>query len=106
MKAAHLCIVVRLDLPLGYRVAQAVHGADAFRDAHPEEYRRWHEESNTVAVLGAVDEDHLVELFARAPFFGVPAATFEEPDLAGSTTVLVLGPHPATHKLTGPLPLL
>lgn len=101
-----LYVIVRGDLPPGARVAQAVHGAHEFSEAHPEKYRIWRADSNTVAILGARDEAHLDEMRDKAEMYGIPAATFREPDLGDSTTVLVLGPHPATRKITGRLPLL
>jgi peptidyl-tRNA hydrolase len=106
MRAPKLCVIVREDLSPGYKVAQAVHGGHAFADAHPADYRVWRGKSNTVTILGARDEAHLDEMRDKAEMYNIPYATFREPDLGDATTVLVLGPHPATRKITGRLPLL
>jgi peptidyl-tRNA hydrolase len=106
MTTPRLCVIVRGDLPPGARIAQAVHGAHEFSEAHPDDYRAWRNASNTVAILGARDEAHLVEVQDQAEMYGIPTATFREPALDDSTTVLVLGPHPATRKVTRGLPLL
>lgn len=106
MTTPRLCVIVRGDLPPGARTAQAVHGAHEFAEAHPDIYRSWRQESNTVAILGARDETHLHEVEDQAGMYGIPTATFQEPDMGNSTTVLVLGPHPATRKVTKGLPLL
>lgn len=106
MTTPRLCVIVRGDLPPGSRVAQAVHGAHEWADLHPDDYRAWRETSNTVAILGVKDEAHLVEVQEQADLYDIPFATFQEPDMGNSTTVLVLGPHPATRKVTKGLPLL
>lgn len=101
-----LYVLVRSDLGPGPRVAQAVHGTDEFRDMHPGLHAQWRKDSNTVAVLGVQDEAHLNTVREQAERYGVPFATFREPDLANASTVLVLAHHPATKKITGRLPLL
>jgi peptidyl-tRNA hydrolase len=87
-------------------VAQAVHGAHEFADRHPNDYKSWRSKSNTVAILGARDEAHLVEVKDQAEMYGIPTATFREEGLGDSMTCIVLGPHPATRKITRHLPLL
>jgi peptidyl-tRNA hydrolase len=101
-----LYVIVREDLSPGARVAQAVHGAHGFADAHPTEYARWRSDSNTVAVLGAQGEPHLRYLMEMARTWDIPHASFQEPDMAGASTVLVLAPGPASQRLTRGLPLL
>lgn len=101
-----LTVIVRTDLGSGPRVAQAVHGAHEFADAHPTIYAQWRRESNTVAILGAADEAHLVRLTEMAGAFDISHAIFREIDMGDAQTVLVLAPHPATRKVTAGLPLL
>lgn len=106
MGVPKLTVIVRKDLDHGPRVAQAVHGAHEFADAHPAIYARWRRESNTVAILGAADEEHLARLTKAAGDYNIPYAIFREEDLGGSQTVLVLAPHPAARKVSAGLPLL
>jgi len=101
-----LTVIVRTDLSLGARVSQSVHGAHEFADRHPQIYAQWRRESNTVAILGAADEAHLVRLTKMADAFDIPHAIFREIDMGDAQTVLVLAPHPATRKVTAGLPLL
>ena len=102
-----LYVLVRSDLSSGARVAQALHGLDEYRDAHHEHHTAWRKTSNTVAVLGVRDEEHLAEITAKAEQYGIPCAVFREPDFGDAQTVLVLnGAHPSTRRLTSRLPLL
>ena len=103
---AKLYVLVRSDLSMGARVAQAIHGARQFAAEHPIIELDWFQTSNTVAVLDVRDEAHLLDLTERADVFGIPHATFREPDMGDSTTVRVLGQHPNTRRITSSLPLL
>lgn len=106
MTVPKLYLLVRSDLSPGARVSQAVHGQDEFRSEHPETHAQWRLDSNTVAVLGVRDLEHLMELIDLADMYEIPCSTFREPDMAYEATVLVLAPHPAVKYLTAKLPLL
>lgn len=98
-------LLIRKDLPVGYQLAQVVHGQDEFRAQHPEVHGAWRERSNTVAVLHIEDEEHLQALHQQARMRDVPCAVFREPDMEDQATCLVMGPHPQTRRLTARLPL-
>ena len=106
MSIPRLTIIVRGDLSHGAQVSQAVHGGHEFADRHPGLYAQWRKDSNTVAILGARDEEHLIRLTELAERFDIPFAMFREPDLGDAQTCLVLAPHPAIHRITAGLPLL
>lgn len=92
MKPATLYVVVRADLAPGLQMAQAIHAQRLFVAEHPEVERVWFEESNTISVVHAADEEALLDVRARAGAKGIPASLFEEPDLGGEATALTLAP--------------
>lgn len=98
-------VVVRSDLDFGSQLAQALHGRDEFIETHPEVNRTWRVRSNTIVVLHARDEDHILSLHGKACEWGIPCAVFREPDLGDQTTCLVLGPSDHTRRVTDKLPL-
>jgi len=99
-----LFVVVRNDLEPGLQLAQAVHAAVKYALSH-EDARRWHEESNNVAVLQVPDEAALKALthqvLTRDP--SCLAVVFEEPDLDHQWTAAAFGG--GAKKLLGSLPL-
>jgi peptidyl-tRNA hydrolase len=99
-----LFVIVRNDLEPGLQVAQAVHAAVKYALSH-EDARRWHKESNNVAVLQVPDEGALKALtqrvLARNPC--CLSAIFEEPDLEHQWTAAAFGD--GARKLLGSLPL-
>jgi len=99
-----LFVVVRNDLEPGLQLAQAVHAAVKYALSH-EDARRWHEESNNVAVLQVPDEEALRALTQRVLIKdpGCLVATFEEPDLDHQWTAAAFGN--GAKKLMGSLPL-
>lgn len=98
-------VVVRSDLNFGSQLAQALHGRDEFIADHPEVNHTWRQKSNTIVVLHAKDEGHLLTLHGKACQLGIPCSVFREPDLDDQTTCLVLGPSDHTRKITDKLPL-
>ena len=99
-----LFVVVRNDLDPGLQLAQAVHAAVKYALFH-EDARRWHVESNNVAVLQVPDEAALKALTQKVLIKdpGCLVATFEEPDLDHQWTAAAFGG--GAKKLMGSLPL-
>lgn len=92
MTVERLYLVVRADLPVGLQMAQVTHAHRAFVHEHSTLEEAWYRSSNTVAVLAARDEQHLLTLRERALRAGIPCAAFREPDLDDAMTALALAP--------------
>ena len=94
-----LYLVVRGDLSPGRQVAQAVHAARQFAEAHPETEREWFESSNTLAVLSVPDVEALLAIRCRAEILGLRFSLFREPDLRDEPTALALEPSRFSRRL-------
>ena len=85
-----LYILVRADIPVGYRVAQSVHAAFGFATEHPEATDEWMIRSQHICCL---EIDGLTELESYADLaehYGVRFSTFHEPDLNDELTAIAL----------------
>lgn len=87
-----LYIVLDAELRPGQKLAQACHAMRQWTAEHPEEDRRWFEESNTLVLLEAANESALTALVGRARDAGVSCAEFREPDMEDRLTALAVGP--------------
>lgn len=94
-------VVVRADLPAGLQAAQALHALREFAADYPEVEKRWHETSNTIAILAVPDEAALAALVEdlRRPWHGGEnhladtfVSEFREPDLGNSLTAICVEP--------------
>ncbi len=103
MTTPRLHLIVRQDLPPGDQAVQAAHALRQFVEAHPDIDKKWHRESNTLALLAAPDEKALARMLDRAFDLGIRAAAFREPDLGGSLTAIAI--EPAGARLCRGLPL-
>lgn len=98
-----LFLVTRLDLPPGDQAVQAAHALRQFVAEHPSADKEWFEQSNTLALLAAPDEEALARMMDRAFDLGIRAAAFREPDLGGSLTAIAI--EPAGARICRGLPL-
>lgn len=97
-----LRLLTRSDLPDGAQASQLVHAVAQFFYEHPEQARRWYEESNTVVLLAAQDEAALERVVQKLPCARI--SRVREPDLGDSLTALALDPH-ISRKHTAKFPL-
>lgn len=104
-KPGKLYFVLRADLAPGLQASQAVHAGHTWAIEHPEEFRRWFRDSNTVVLVNAPDADALDALFDRARSVGVPVSAFVDDDLGPRLTSVALGPCDRARKLCQTFPL-
>ena len=98
-------VVVRKDLGgFGYQSSQAMHAAIDYCMTHKP--KDWWNMSNTIVVLVADSQEHLLELTKRALVDGVKSVTFCEPDLNYEATSLALEPGDKSKLICKGLPLL
>lgn len=103
MTVPRLHLVVRADLPPGDQAVQAAHALRQFVAEHPSADKEWFEQSNTLALLAAPNEQALFRMLGRAFDLGIRAAAFREPDLGGSLTAIAI--EPAGARICRSLPL-
>jgi peptidyl-tRNA hydrolase len=92
VNAEKLYVVVRGDLVPGSQAVQAMHAARQFAEEHREREARWFAESNHIAFLSVSGERELFALRDEARLRGILSSKFEEPDLGGQSTAIVLPP--------------
>ena len=97
-----LFVVIRNDLDPGLQLAQGIHAAIKYV-LENEGARRWHEDSNNLAVLQVPDERSLGLLVHSALSEDFVVAQFHEPDLDGSLTAAAF--EFGAKSLLGSLPL-
>jgi len=98
-----LYLVVRADLSIGQQAVQAAHALQEFNVQYPQEVAGWFEESNTLAILSASNEEEVGVVYQRAIELGIPASIFREPDRGNEVTAIAIGP--PGRQLTKHLPL-
>lgn len=86
-----LRLLTRADLPPGAQASQLVHAVAQFFYEHPEQARRWYEESNTVVLLAAEDESALEAIIKKLPAARITQV--REPDLHDQLTALAFDPN-------------
>ena len=100
-----LYVVVREDLSSGLRAAQAAHAVAEICLRRPEAAWKWHEEGNYLIVLGAKNEEGVLNAFFEAKHFDMPRELFREPDLHLEATAVAMFPEPADNHVFGDYPL-
>jgi len=101
-----LYVVVRKDLLPSYRSVQATHSAIQFQHEFPEISKKWQTKSNTLALLTAKDEQHLIDLMYKAKIKNINYSIFTEPDLNYEITSVTFDPSEASGRLLSGLPTL
>jgi hypothetical protein len=106
-----LYVVVRQDIDPGLQLAQAVHSAAELALRWRTALEVWDASpAPTVVVLGARNEAHLQELYAKLVALeargnlAIARALFHEPDLAGQATALGCFGDAAVRRLFSSLP--
>lgn len=95
-----LYIVIRATLPLGLKIAQAVHAQRAFVAEHPAIEEHWYRESNNIVCVEHLEPEFLAdELEGR----GLRVARFHEPDLDDQLTAFCV--EPSAQRWLSSLPL-
>lgn len=82
-----------------------MHASLEFAYEFPEQFRRWHSESNSIIVLAVKDETSLRGLYDKLKSLGRCVSRFEEPDIGNEWTSICIEPHEDNKKLLSCLPL-
>lgn len=99
-----LIVITREDITPGYQCVQSGHAIADFSYQHPEIFKKWKLESNSIICLSAKSEQHLLQLFHKYSEI-TPTTKFYEPDI-DQWTSLCLYADPSIRKTLKHLPLL
>lgn len=101
-----LIVITRRDLSIGLQCAQAGHGIVEFCLKYPELTKEWHDKSNYIVILAVDNEAKLISIIYKAQVRGIRCAQFNEPDLKGAVTAVVLEPGLDSRKLSSNIKLV
>ena len=100
-----LVVVTRQDLSPGYQAVQAGHALIQFQHEYPEISKKWHSNSNYLALLSTKDEQSLINLISKCQSKDLKVSVFTEPDIDNQVTAITIEPSVETQKLCSNLPL-
>jgi len=98
-------VIVRSNMPPGLQMAQATHAAIQFGQEWPDLLAPWYTDSNFLVIVGAPDEDALMQMADYANELGIRYSIVEEPDLHDSVTAIALQPGEVARMLCACSPL-
>lgn len=93
-----LYLAVLDGLTAGERVAQAAHAVTEMAVEHPEAFRAWRDNGNTVVCV-VMSAREMERLLASAAMAGDAVVAFCEPDRGGERTAVAVFPSQATRRL-------
>ena len=99
-----LIVITRDDITDGYKAVQSTHSIADFAFEHPEVFKKWKGESNSIICLSVKDEKELLKLYDKLRG-ETESVLFFEPDIDQYTSMCVYGT-PQIRKKLNSLPLL
>lgn len=96
-------VITRQDINPGYQCVQSLHSSAEFFHEHPDVFKQWKEESNSIICLSAKSEEHLLKLYDKYSKL-TPTSKFFEPDVDEWTSICLYGT-PKIRKSLSHLPL-
>ena len=82
-----------------------MHASLEFAYDCPEQFKKWHETSNSIIVLACANEEELKKIFWDFMSRGRHASFFVEPDIKDQWTSICIEPHEDNKRLLSSLPL-
>jgi len=79
-------VITRQDINPGYQCVQSNHATADFAYEHPQTFRQWKQESNSIICLSAKSEEHLLKLYEKYSLL-TPTIKFFEPDISEWTSI-------------------
>lgn len=96
-------MITRQDINPGYQCVQSTHSVADFAFEHPDIFKQWKKESNSIICLAAKSEEHLLKLYEKYSRI-TPCVKFFEPDVNEYTSICLYAT-PAIRKTLASLPL-
>lgn len=100
-----LVTVTRQDLTAGYQVVQTAHAIADFSYDHPDVFRQWKQESNSIITLAVKDEQSLINLYNKLKEKTEFITEFREPDIDNEMTAIAIYGTPDIRKMLSNIPL-
>lgn len=94
-----------MNLKGGMQLVQSCHAIADFAYDHPDIFRQWKQESNSIITLATKDEQSLIDLFNRLKEVTSNVTQFREPDINDQMTALCVYGTPDIRKMLSNLPL-
>ena len=105
MNDVKLVTVTRKDITPGYQLVQTAHAIADFAHDHPDQFKQWKSESNSIITLAVDDEQSLISLFNKLKEITPHVIAFTEPDINDQTTALCVYGSPEIRKMLCHIPL-
>lgn len=105
MSETKLVSVTRQDLTAGYQVVQTAHVIADFAHDHPDQFKQWKQNSNSIITLAIKDEQSLIALYERLKEKTPYITAFYEPDIQDQMTAICVYGTPEIRKLLSNIPL-
>lgn len=83
----------------GYQLVQSTHSIADFSHQHPQSFKDWKEQSNSIVCLSVQSEQELLHIYEKYKG-STPSSAFYEPDIDAWTSVCLLGTPPIRKKLS------
>lgn len=105
LKEVKLVTITRQDITPGYQVVQTAHAIADFAYEHPDVFRQWKKESNSIITLSIPDEASLKALYDKLLGMTPYVTAFREPDVNDQLTAICVYGTPEIRKVLSNLPL-
>lgn len=99
-----MVIISRKDITPGYVAVQSCHAIADFAYEHPQTFKEWKEDTNSIICLEIKDEEALLKLFEKLSK-KTSCTKFYEPDVDAYTAICVHGT-PEIRRSLSHLPLI
>ncbi len=83
-------MITRGDINPGYQCVQGQHSVADFAYIHPDTFKKWKMESNSIISLSAKSESDLLSIYDRLKDI-TPSVKFFEPDINQWTSICLFG---------------
>ena len=100
-----LVTVTRQDITAGYQVVQTAHAIADFAYDHPDIFRQWKSESNSIITLAVKDEQSLIDLYLKIKEKTPYISAFREPDVDDQMTAFCVYGTSDIRKMLSNIPL-
>lgn len=98
-----LIVITRSDISDGYQVVQSTHSVADFAAEHPNTFKQWKNDTNSIICLSVKNEESLLKLHEKLKK-QTDCSLFYEPDVDAYTSLCVYGT-PRIRKKLSYLPL-
>ncbi len=100
-----LISITRQNLTFGYQLVQSCHSIADFAYDHPDIFKQWKQESNSIITLAVKDEQSLIDICNKLQSVTPYITSFREPDIDNQMTAIAIYGTPEIRKMLCNIPL-